>query len=473
LIAGTLASYVLGDSVTQFSICIGVYLCALGVGAWLSGFVEKAVARCFIEVELGVALLGGFSAPLLFLSFAHLRFFHVVLYTMVFVIGVLVGLELPLLMRILKSSLDFKNLVARALTFDYIGALVGSLLFPIFLIPTLGLVRTSLAFGILNALVGLWGTWILKEWMGGNITLLRCRAVFALLLLACGMVKADAFTTASEDKIYADPVVYSKTSQYQRIIVTQGSDGFRLFLDGKLQFSSSDEYRYHEALVHPAMVSAGQVERALVLGGGDGLAVREILKYPSVKSVTLVDLDPAMTALDREFPPLAKLNENALRDPRVTIVNQDAMMWLEDVRQPFDVAILDFPDPNDYSLGKLYTRRFYRMLKAHLGDEGAIGIQCTSSLFTRTSYWCILNTMRAAGFEVQPYHVAVPSFGIWGFAVAKHDAFAAPESCPVACRFLNDSVMSSMFDVPNDLGPVETEVNRLDNQILVHYYYRD
>src|SRR5215471_5760138 len=163
LIAGTLASYVLGDSITQFSLIIGIYLFALGAGAWLSRFIETGLARRFIEVELGVALLGGASAPLLFLSFARLSYFHVILYSIVFLVGALVGLELPLLMRILRDSLDFKELVARVLTFDYVGALVASLLFPLFLVPRLGLVRTSLVFGLLNAVVGLWATWFMRK----------------------------------------------------------------------------------------------------------------------------------------------------------------------------------------------------------------------------------------------------------------------------------------------------------------------
>src|ERR1700737_1211403 len=169
LLAGTLASYVLGDSVTQFSLIIGIYLSALGVGAWLSRFVDTRLARCFIEVELGVAILGGASAPLLFLSFARLSYFHLVLYGIVFAIGVLVGLELPLLMRIAKDHLDFKELVSRVLAVDYIGALVASLLFPIFLVPKLGLVRTSLLFGMLNAGVGLWGTWLLRPIIKGDV----------------------------------------------------------------------------------------------------------------------------------------------------------------------------------------------------------------------------------------------------------------------------------------------------------------
>ena len=473
LIAGTLASYVLGDSVTQFSTCIGVYLTALGVGAWLSGFLDKSLSRYFIEIEFGVALVGGFSAPLLLLSFARLSYFSLVLYSTVFSIGILVGLELPLLMRILRERMEFKDLVARVLTFDYIGALAGSLLFPMFLVPQLGLVRTSLAFGILNGLVGLWGTWLLRPTLTCNITLLRARGVLVLMLLGFALFRADWFTSLAEDSLYSNPVVYAKTSSYQRIVVTRGSGSFELYLNGNLQFSSKDEYRYHEALAHPPMLSVPRAARVLVLGGGDGLAVREILKHPQVESITLVDLDPAMTNLADQFPPLADLNEGVLKDPRVTIVNRDAMIWLETNTDLYDVVIIDFPDPNNFSLGKLYTRRFYRMLKRRLHPDGAIGIQCTSPFFTRTGYWCIINTLRAAGFHVEPYHVAVPSFGIWGFALARHKPFSPPDECPLELRFLNDRVLASMFAIPDDMGPMETEINQLDNQILVRYYDRE
>src|ERR1044071_3467585 len=278
LLAGTLASYVLGDDITQFSLIIGIYLSALGAGAWLSRFVETNLARRFIEVELGVALLGGLSAPLLFLSFARLSWFHVALYGIVFAVGTLVGLELPLLMRILKDNLDFKELVSRGLTFDYVGALGASILFPLFFVPRIGLVRTSLIFGLLNAGLGLWATWFMRPLIKGSVTSLRIRAVIVMALLAIGVIKANTLTSLAEDELFSDEIVYSRTTTYQRIVVTRGRAGFQLFLNGHLQFSSADEYRYHESLVHPAMAAAGGVpRRVLVLGGGDGLALREIL----------------------------------------------------------------------------------------------------------------------------------------------------------------------------------------------------
>jgi spermidine synthase len=470
LLAGTLASYVLGDSVTQFSLIIGIYLSALGVGAWLSRFIDTGLARCFIEVELGVALLGGLSAPLLFLSFARLAFFHVVLYGIVFAIGVLVGLELPLLMRIVKDQLDFKELVSSVLTFDYIGALVASLLFPIFLVPKLGLVRTSLVFGILNACVGLWGTWLLRPLVKGRVTGLRVRAVMVLLLLGAGVLQHKRLTSLAEDSMYADPIIYTKDTAYQRIVITQGRAGFQLFLNGHLQFSSADEYRYHEALVHPALTLAGSPRRVLVMGGGDGLALREVLKHESVEAITLVDIDPEMTGLAKRFGRLSELNQHSFDDSRVRVINQDAMIWLEEPGEPFDAAIIDFPDPSTFAVGKLYTTRFYRLLKERLAPDAAIAVQATSPLFARRSYWCIMRTLEAAGFQVRPYQVAVPSFGVWGFALARREPFEPPTQAPPGLRFLDVDALIGMFTLPADVGPEPVEINRLDNQVLVRYY---
>jgi spermidine synthase len=470
LLAGTLASYVLGDSVTQFSLIIGIYLFAMGVGSWLSRFIDKALAKRFIEIELGVAVLGGTSAPLLFLAFSRISYFYVVLYFVVFAIGVLVGLEIPLLMRILKDNLNFKDLVSRVLAFDYIGALVASLLFPVLLVPKLGLVRTSLLFGVLNAGIGLWGTWLMRPLIKGSVSGLRGRAVIVIVLLFIGIIKSDRLTSLAEDQLFADDVIYARTTPYQRIVVTRGRAGFQLFLNGNLQFSSADEYRYHEALVHPAMMLANNPHKVLVLGGGDGLALREILKHSSVEHVTLVDLDPEMTTLSSKFPPLAELNKYSFSDPRVHVINRDAMIWLEEPGQPFDAAIVDFPDPNTFALGKLYTTRFYRLLKSRLTPDAAVSIQCTSPLFARTSYWCIIKTIEAAGFDVRAYQTSVPSFGIWGFALASTKPFDIPAKAPANLRFLDDKAMAAMFILPVDLGPVDVEINRLDNQALVRYY---
>ncbi|MEO8074644.1 MAG: polyamine aminopropyltransferase, partial [Acidobacteriota bacterium] len=387
LLAGTLSSYVLGDSVTQFSIIIGVYLFAMGVGSYLSGFIEKHIAEKFVDIELAVAVLGGFSAPLLFFSFAHLSYFSIVLYCVVFGIGTLVGLEIPILMRILQDELDFKDLISRVLAFDYIGALVASLLFPLFLVPKLGLARTSLLFGMLNAAIGIWGTWLLEPLIKKNVNFLRVKGFIIIILLLIAFIKADYLTSLAEDQLFTDNIIYAKSSAYQRIVVTKGKTGYALFLNGNLQFNSFDEYRYHEALVHPAMSAFGaNPKRILVLGGGDGLALREILKYPSVEFVQLVDLDPEMTSVSKHVPALGELNQHSFDNPKVHVTNADAFVWLDNTEtEPFDAAIVDFPDPNNFALGKLYTTRFYNLLKRKLKPDSSVVIQTTSPLIARKS----------------------------------------------------------------------------------------
>ena len=487
LLAGTLASHVLGDSVTQFSIIIGLYLSAMGVGSWLSGHLDRALATRFLDVELGVALLGGLSAPILLFAFARLSWFPVVLYGLVFLIGALVGLEIPLLMRICKDQLDFKDLVSRILSFDYLGALVASIAFPLFFVPQFGLVRTSIFFGLCNAAVALWGTFLLRPLLGAQVNFLRARAAVVLAVLAVSMAQAERLTEVAEQDLFADPVVHAQTTPYQRIVVTQGARGFSLFLNGNLQFAEHDEYRYHEALALPALSTASAPpKRVLILGGGDGLAAREVLRSPTVEQVVLVDLDPAMTQMARSLPALRSLNQASLDDPRVTVVNTDASLWIDAANPsgPYDVVLVDFPDPNNYALGKLYTRHFYQRLTRVLSPEGVVAVQTTSPLYARRSFWTIVETMQSAGWHVRPYQVTVPSFGVWGYALARRVPFDAPKTLrasTVAPRFITDATLPGLFVFSPDMdrpdpatdphGPLE--VNRLDNQALVREYERE
>jgi spermidine synthase len=489
LLAGTLASYVLGDSVTQFSITIGTYLFAMGIGSYLSRFVRNEIGERFIEVELATALLGGFSAPLLFIAFAHAERFEPVLYGTILSIGTLVGLEIPLLMRILKEELAFEDLVARVLAVDYVGALVGSVLFAIVLVPRLGIDRTSLLFGLLNGVVGLAGTWALGDLLTPSAKRrLRATAVVVLALLASGFVWSARITAFTEQELYADPIVSAVQSPYQRIVVTRGPRSVQLFLNGNLQFSSSDEYRYHEALVHPAFAAAERRAKVLVLGGGDGLAMREIYRYPEVESVTLVDLDRAVTDLAGTLPLLRDLNERAFDDPRTHVVHDDAMAWLAERRRgPFDVIIIDFPDPNNFALGKLYTGRFYALLQSAMHEGSAVAVQSTSPLVARKSFWCVIQTMEDAGFTVHGYHANVPAFGEWGYALARLVPFEPPTrlarggaSAPLhhtsrggasaPLRYLDDATLAGLFVLSPDMSRVPVESNRLNDQMLVRYY---
>ena len=484
LLAGTLASYLLGDSVTQFSLIIGVYLSAMGVGAWLSSYVDDRAARVFIEVELALALIGGLATPMLFLAFPMIGWFRVLLFGSVILIGILVGLELPLLMRILKDQLDFNDLVSRVLAFDYLGALVASVLFPIFLVPSLGLNRTSLLFGLLNAAVAWWGTSLLRPLLSDRaVTALRFRAVVVAIILGAMMIKSSTLTTLAEENTLAGKIVYADRSPYQRIAVTRDSRGFQLYLSGHLQFSSVDEYRYHEALVHPAAAACEVPPRdVLILGGGDGLAARHWLGYETTRSVTLVDLDPAMTRLATTFEPLVRLNGGAMKDPRMTIVHRDAFVWIDQGNETYDAVTIDFPDPSNYSIGKLYTSRFYRLLRDRLRPGAVVSIQCTSPIVAPASYGCVLETLRVSGFDVLPYHATVPTFGIWGFALVKAAAgdgkttLRRPPHLAQGCppmRYLSDEVLPELFTQPADLQPIIGPVNRLNDQVLVRLYERE
>ena len=473
LIAGALASYLLGDSVTQFSTVIGSYLFAMGIGSWLSRYVERRLVARFIQVELMVGVFGGFSAAGLFFVFAWSSApFKLALYLAVVGIGVLVGLEIPLIMRILERDLAFKDLVSQVLTFDYLGALAVSILFPVVLVPHLGLMRSALLFGLLNVAVALWACWLFREQLR-NVGWLGVQGGASMLVLLAAFAAAGELTSLAEAHLYADDIVHAESTPYQRIVVTRWKDDLRLHLNNNLQFSSRDEYRYHEALVHPGLSTLPAARRVLVLGGGDGLAVREILKYPQIESVTLVDLDPAMTRLFASAPPLRKLNEDALRSSKVSVVNADALQWLEDNDDLFDFVVVDFPDPSNFAIGKLYSASFYRLLEKHLTANALAVIQSTSPLYARQSFWCVVTTLESVGLLVTPYHALVPSFGECGFVLAGRHAYRPPQAYAVATRFLTADTTPALFLFPKDMARVETEVNRLNSQVLVRYFEQE
>ena len=476
LIAGALSSYLLGDSVLQFSTIIGCYLFAMGVGAHLSKYVrdDDVLAR-FIDIELAVGLIGGVSAALLFMTFSWMAApFRTLLYVLVFMVGALVGMEVPLVMRALNDrQTEFNELVSRVLTFDYLGALAVSLLFPLVLAPHLGLVRTGFLFGMLNVAVGFWTLHTFKNELTG-VPGRALRACLVMLVLVAGFAASDRMVKWGEHGLFGDEIIYATTTPYQRLVITRWRDDTRLYINGNLQFSSRDEYRYHEALVHPALERLPWAKRVLVLGGGDGLALREILRYPNIEHVTVVDLDPAMTAAFTTRPELATLNHGAFSDKRVTVVNADAAIWLQNSDAMFDAAIIDFPDPSSFALGKLYSVPFYGMVKKHLAANGLVVVQSTSPFFAPHAYWTIDATLREVGLKTYPYHAYVPSFGEWGFVLASpQQDYAPPSSYRLPLRFLNGATTREMFAFPPDMQKLEMAPNRLNTQSLVHEFEQD
>lgn len=471
LVAGTLASYLLGDSVKQFSFIIGVYLFSMGVGSYFSKFITRNLLNTFVDIEILVGLIGGLSSVILFVLFESVYYFQFILYLLVFVTGCLVGLEIPLLMNILKDKVKFRDLVSNIFTFDYIGALLASILFPIVLVPQLGIMRTSLFFGMINISIAIVLCFALKKELK-RPAILKAKAIFSFLLLVVVFIFSENILSFSEGKLYGENIIYTHTTSYQRIVLTHNKSDYRLYLNNNLQFSSQDEYRYHEALVHPAMSAAAKAENILVLGGGDGLAVREILKYKDVKHITLVDLDEGMTKLFKTNKVLTGFNKESLANPKVTVVNSDAYLWAKECDQKFDVVIVDFPDPSNYSLGKLYSLNFYRALREIVTPNAVVVVQTTSPYFAPKSFWCINRTMQEIFPRVDAYHAYVPSFGEWGYTIAAANPvteFTDVKRKVEGLRFYEYN-FEKLNSFSKDMRVKDIEINRLDNQILVRYF---
>jgi spermidine synthase len=469
LVAGTLASYLLGDSITQFSTIIGTYLFAMGIGSYLSRYINKDLIVWFIQIELLVGLVGGFSSTVLFIVFDQVVYFRVILYAIVSLTGMFVGLEIPILMRILQEKFEFKELVSEVFTFDYIGALLASLIFPLFFVPHVGLIRTSLFFGLINTAVALWVIYTFKAEIKRVRSLVMVAWLVFAIMITC-FVCADAIQNYSESMAYHDKIIISKSSPYQRIVVTNNKKELRLFLNGNLQFSTMDEYRYHEALVHPIMSNVTDRDTVLVMGGGDGMAVRELLKYPEIKKIILVDLDHVMTDLFKTHPALARLNDHSFSDARVEVINDDAFIWALNQQKKFSTIIIDFPDPSNFSLGKLYSSSFYNRLYELLKPNGCTVIQSTSPYFAPLSFWCVNATLKKSGFKTLPYHTYIPSFGEWGYIIGYKENFNQAKAYPEGLKYVTPDLFKQMCLFSKDMDDRPVEVNRLNNQVLVQYF---
>lgn len=479
LVAGTLSSYILGDAVTQFSLVIGVFLCSMGLGSYLAKFITRHLLKKFIEIEIWIALIGGGSSIAIFTvsAFAD-AVFPVFFYALCALIGILIGIEIPLLVRILKEGSGFSEVLSHVLALDYIGALAGSIVFPLLVLPYIGLSRASLVFGIMNLAVAAAGLTLLpgeKRW-------LAIRLAAAALILFFALLFSTRLVGFMEDLLYQDNIIYTQNSAYQRIVITRWRNDIRLYLNGRIQFCSIDEARYHEPLVIPAMEACPGAQNVLILGGGDGMAAREVLKYQTVKRIVLVDIDPAMTLLGKNRPELLALNKGSLNSTKVIITNKDAMKFVQDSQDFFDVIIIDLPDPSSETLSKLYSKAFYTLCIRRLGMGGVLATQATSPFFASDAFWCIVNTMRESVVDnpglseliLRPYHVNVPSFGEWGFILAgKREIDPARLTPSVPTRFLNTETLHAMFSFGRDMQPGEdVQINRLDHPVLYQYYKR-
>jgi spermidine synthase len=475
LVLLTLSASLTGGGITQTSLIVAGFVAALGAGALLVKPLLGRAATTFVAVEIALGVAGGLSAVTLYVSFSFYGTSNAVLLLATAVLGILVGAEVPLLMTLLQSGragLDAEGsgkLLADLNAADYAGALLGGLAWPFVLLPLAGQVRGAALTGVINLVAAaLVAAFLLRHQLS---TRARVGATAALLaaaaLLGVLLVRAQDIEETARQRLYDDPIVSAERSAYQDIVVTERGADVRLYLDGDLQFSSVDEHRYTEALVHPVL--ARDPERVLVLGGGDGLAAREVLRHPSVREVVQVELDPAV--VDLATSRLAELNASALADPRVEVVVADAFRWLRtsDARG-FDAVVVDMPDPDTPVLGRLYSTEFYGLVAAAMAPDGLVVVQAGSPYSTPTAYWRTVSTLASAGFGTSPYHVLVPSFGDWGFVLGQvGDAppgLALSPRAP-ALRFLDDAGLQAAAVFPADRRPQVLAPSTLDRPRIV------
>ncbi len=470
LIISAVSSYLLGNSTLQYSITIGLYMAALGLGSYLSKYFKKNLFNVFATIELSIGVVGGVSSLLLFLSNIYISNYAVVMYLEIIVIGTLAGAEIPIMTRIIEA--DEKNLsvtLSSIFSFDYIGGLIGAVAFPLLMLPKLGYFATSFLCGFLNILCAILILWRFGERII-RIGLYRVLALVIASLMIVGIIFADNISNAIENGLYRDHVIYTEQTEYQKIVITKHRDDVRLYIDGNCQFSTADEYRYHEALVHVPMSATSTHSNVLVLGGGDGMAVREILKYDDVERIDLVDLDAGMIRVCSTNPNITAINQNSLKSEKLTVHNVDAFEYLEDSEQKYDVIIVDLPDPNSESLNKLYSNIFYRMCKNRLEDSGVMVVQSTSPYYATDAFWCINKTIESEGLEVKPYHLQVPAFGDWGFNMASKRDLSTDIQFDVETRYLTEENVAALFLFGKDEVAQQVDVNHLTKPVLMEYY---
>ena len=357
LLISSLSTYLLGSGVVHYSVTIGLFLFFMGVGAWLAQYVKRDLLGAFVRVEILLGLVGGLSALILYAAYAWTQYYYPAMLVVIAIISILVGMEIPLLTRVIEQDRGIRQGLSEVLATDYVGALLASLLFPFILLPYLGHLLTAFAIGSVNLLVALVVVWHFRKLLNKpNLHVIMGTAAVLLLLVVSQF--STIFTGMLERSLYQDPVVHSEQSRYQKVVVTERGRDLRLFLNGSLQFSSLDEYRYHEPLIHLPASHSRNLERALIIGGGDGLAARELLRYESIKHIALVDLDPAVTDLGRDLDKLKALNQGSMTNPKVAVHNADAWRWLEGDGDLFDVIIIDLPDPDTADIARLYTLVF-------------------------------------------------------------------------------------------------------------------
>jgi spermidine synthase len=482
-VLSTLATYLLGDAVFQWAVVMSLMLFAMGLGSRVSRLIKKDLLDAFILTEFVLSILCAAASCLAYGMAGRISEVGILIYCQALLIGGLIGLEIPLVTRLNQNYEELRINIASIMEKDYFGALLGGLLFAFFALPHLGLTYTPIALGAVNfSVAGL----LLFFFLGlvKKKRLILGAFFVALICLAGLALFAEPIVTYGEQARYRDKVVFATQTPYQKIVITRWRQNHWLFLNGQEQFSTVDEHLYHEPLVHPVMNLTDNPERILIIGGGDGLALREVWKHKSVKSVVMVDLDPVMTGLAKEHPLLRSINRDSMHDSRLTVMNQDAGSFIKDDDRLYDVIIVDLPDPDSVDLSHLYSLGFYRRLKAHLTLGGALVTQAGSPFFAQKAYLCIMKTMQQAWFVLLPMHNHIPTMGEWGWFIAKHQDEISPadlrqkalqlEFTEINTRFLNNAAMAALVNFgKGTFDPklmAQVEVNTVFKPVLPRYY---
>ncbi len=473
LLISASATYFLGDGVRQFSILIGVYLCSMGIGAYLSKFFKHKPIEYFVHIEYVLGFIGGISVPLIYFLFVSVSplMLQIACLSIMFFIGLLTGMEVPLL-TFANDDPEREETLSKVLSLDYIGGLIATLIFPFILLPFVGLFYSSLVFGILNILLGLWLNIVfLKE--RKRSVLYGISAIVALLCLA---VYAGTLLQVWDEKIYKNPIVVNQQTEFQKIIVTKNSQNdVRLYLNRAIQFSSKDEHRYHELLVHVPLSMHPNPKRVLILGGGENLASREVLKHFAVQQIDVVDIDSSIFVLAKTNADLIKINDSAAFNKRVHLVNEDAFIFLNYNSEPYDIIIADLPDPSNDAIARLYSKQFFMLAKKNLKQDGVFVTQSGEVYYSNTAFSCIKNTVATVFKHVKIYHTYIPSFGDWGFTIAKNEDFVIDQraTLPAGLKFLDEENFTQAFVFPRDIPLQQTKINTIDNPIILNYFLDD
>lgn len=484
-VLSTLATYLTGNAVFQFTIVMSLMLFSMGLGSRYSKAFRKDLLDWLILIEFLLSLLCASSAVTAYGLLSYTTSISLVIYLLACIIGVLIGFEIPLVTRMNDEYEELRTNIANIMEKDYYGALIGGVLFAFVALPYLGLTYTPIVLGSINFLVASLLFFRFRKLVRHKKSA-SAGFAFSLVFLILLVFLANPIIMYGEQKQYKDKVIFSRQTPYQKIIMTQWRDYYWLYINGQEQFSTFDEEKYHEPLVHPAMGLAASRRNILILGGGDGLALREILKYPDVERISMVDLDKVMTDIAKEHPVLVEINKASMRSPRLTVYNMDAASFFREDMDFYDVVIIDLPDPDTVDLMHLYAKSFYQLVLRHLRPGGVVVTQASSPYFSPKAFLCINKTMEEAGLSVVPYHNQIPTMGQWGWVLGVRRSEADSQTVlnkllqldftNIKTKFINKDAMNSMFHFgkgvfyPN--WREDIKVNTQANPVLHTYYHK-